>query len=167
MNCGAACYCSKTKPIPTSMLDREKEIWGLKWVLLLLPDHWLIVQLLGLCVPPSTWRLKSGLSWWPFVEKVLVALHSGPIKSSLFSPSPTYLSALITFFTLAPGHLTCRGETGSSAHIMFSPNIFSLWKPSIFPQGIRILKVNARKTFFLCFSPVTSHPGGNEQGAIT
>lgn len=136
MNCGAACYCSKTKPIPTSMLDREKEIWGLKWVLLLLHGHWLIVQLLGLCILSSTWMLKSGLSWWPFVEMVLVAFHSGPIKSGLFSPSPTYLSALITSFTLAPGTSYVSGVRQEALLTSCFPQTFSLCgSPLYFLKG--------------------------------
>lgn len=134
-------------------------MWELKWVLLLLSGPWARVQFLGLWVPSSTWTLKVHLSWWPFVKVVLVPLHLGPIKFSLLSPSPTHISALSSPLCLKHKEiLEVPGEAGSATHtVMFSPNIFSLWKPSICPHGIRILRANARKTFFsaLILSPLS------------
>lgn len=94
----------------------KKKMWELTWVLPLLSGPWVTVQLLNLWVPLSTWT-QVNLSWWPFVEMVLVPLYLGPNKFSFLSPSPTHISALSSPLCLKPREiLEVLGEAGSTAH---------------------------------------------------
>lgn len=54
------------------------------------------------------------------------SLHSGPIKTSLFSPSPTHLSAIITSFTLVQGNLRSPGGNRKFCSQSCFPQTFSL-----------------------------------------